>query len=82
MREQLTAADFEASRPMSVSGLQAAMHPDQLRIAKMLAETQILLEDLADIRVSLTETGHARCNAREGQHDDLVPSAALAVWRA
>jgi hypothetical protein len=59
MRERLAAADVKVSKPMSVSRLQAATRPDQPRSAKTLAETRILLEDLADFQVSFTETVHA-----------------------
>jgi len=47
-RERLSPTDFKVSKLMLVSRLQAAMHSGQLRIAKGLAETQILPEELAD----------------------------------
>ena len=67
---------------MLVSRLQSALHDGSLKVAKRLAETKILVEELEDFQVSFSDTGAARFGARVGRHDDLVLSVAVAMWWA
>ena len=60
---------------MLVSRLQSALHDCSLKVAKRLAETKILVEELEDFQVSFSDTGAARVR----RHDDLVLSVAVAV---
>lgn len=63
-----------------ISTTQVALQTGRLRIAGNLAEAETLTAELRDYRVKLSASGHDSYSAREGQHDDLVLSVALAVW--
>jgi hypothetical protein len=67
---------------MLVSQLQAALHSGELKIAAGLPEAKAFTRELQEFRASWTEAGHLRFGARQGAHDDLVLSAALAVHGA
>jgi hypothetical protein len=81
-RERLSPSDYKVAKILLVSRLQAYLHSGQLKIAKDLPETRALVEELQDFQVSFTETGYAKFGARVGRHDDLVLSAAIALWWA
>ena len=49
----------EGVGPTRVSRLQSALHDGSLKVAKRLAETKILVEELEDFQVSFSETGAA-----------------------
>ena len=65
-----------------VSRLQAALHSNELKIARALPESAAFTRELQEFRASWTEAGHLRFGARQGAHDDLVLAAALAVYGA
>jgi hypothetical protein len=53
----------------------------RLKIAKELPAAAVLTQELLNFRVKLTAAGNDQYEAwREGQHDDLVLAAALALW--
>jgi hypothetical protein len=81
-RERLLPSDYKVAKILLVSRLQAALHAGNLKVAKDLPETRALVEELQDFQVSFTETGYAKFGARVGRHDDLVHSAAIALWWA
>ena len=88
----ITSGDHETREPdgsgwrvaklLLVSGLQAALHAGDLKVAADLTEAPVLVRELQDFRASITETGYARFGAREGAHDDLVLAVAIACWWA
>ena len=67
-----------------VSALQVAFSTGRLKIAKGLDLAKVLKEELLNFRMKINlATGHDSYEAwREGEHDDLVLAAALAVWAA
>jgi hypothetical protein len=67
-----------------VSALQAALQTGTLKIASSLELAEVLRGELLNFRIKINiATGHDSYEAwREGDHDDLVLAAALAVWSA
>ncbi len=65
-----------------VSGVQALLHEERLKIRRDLPEAQTLTNELRDFRVDFSATGHMQFSARSGAHDDIVLALAIAVWRA
>jgi hypothetical protein len=67
-----------------VSALQVAFSTGRLKIASGLDLAPVLKEELRNFRMKINlATGHDSYEAwREGEHDDLVLAAALAVWAA
>src|ERR1041384_4429381 len=65
-----------------VSGVQALLHEERLKIHRELPEAPTLVAELQNFRVDFTTAGHMTFNARSGAHDDLVLALAIAVWRA
>jgi hypothetical protein len=67
-----------------VSALQVAFSTGRLKIAKGLELATVLKEELLNFKLKINvATGHDSYEAwREGEHDDLVLAAALAVWAA
>jgi hypothetical protein len=64
-----------------VSSLQVLFQTKRLKIAKGLAEAQILVEELLNFQVKISVTGHDSYGAwREGTHDDLLLALALCCW--
>jgi hypothetical protein len=66
-----------------VSVLQILLQSGQLRIAARLPEAPLLLEELMNFTVRLSDAGRDSYGVwREGIHDDLVLAVALACWVA
>ena len=67
-----------------VGGLQVLLQSGRLKIASSLEHAETLRAELLNFRVKINlSTGHDSYEAwREGDHDDLVLAAALAVWSA
>jgi hypothetical protein len=67
-----------------VSALQAALQTGTLKIASSLALAEVLRQELLNFRIKINiATGHDSYEHwREGDHDDLVLAAAMAVWSA
>jgi hypothetical protein len=67
-----------------VSALQAALQTGTLKIASSLPLVEVLRQELLNFRVKVNiATGHDCYEYwREGDHDDLVLAAAMAVWSA
>jgi hypothetical protein len=65
-----------------VSALQVAFSTGRMKIASGLELASILKEELLNFKLKINvATGHDSYEAwREGEHDDLVLAAALAVW--
>ena len=67
-----------------VSALQAALQTGTLKIASSLELAEVLRGELLNFRIKINiATGHDSYEHwREGDHDDLVLAAAMAVWSA
>ena len=65
-----------------VVGLQVMFEQKQLRIAAQIPETGLLLKELSNMRVKVSDAGHDSYAGRDAVHDDLVLAVALACWRA
>lgn len=77
------AGDRRVSKRDLIVGLQLMFDMKQLRIARGLPETEILMKELMGMRVRMSASGHESYGSgREGPHDDLVLAVALACWRA
>jgi hypothetical protein len=66
-----------------VSSIQVLLQTKRLKISSLLPEAQVLLEEMTNFQVKISQTGHDSYGAwREGTHDDLLLSVALACWAA
>jgi hypothetical protein len=67
-----------------ISALQAALQTGTLKIASSLELAEVLRQELLNFRIKISlATGHDSYEHwREGDHDDLVLAAAMAVWSA
>jgi hypothetical protein len=80
---QVTAADdgFHVPKKELVATLQVLLQTRRLRVARSLPEAGVLVKELENFRVKITESAHETFGAwREGQHDDLVLAVAMAAW--
>jgi hypothetical protein len=66
-----------------VATIQVLLQTKRLRIPSSLPEAQILLEEMTNFQVKISQAGHDSYGAwREGTHDDLLLAVALACWAA
>ena len=63
-----------------VSTVSAVMQTGRLKFAKRMESVEVLQKELLDFRVKVTDNANDIYSAREGQHDDLVLSLAMALW--
>ena len=63
-----------------LSHLESALHLAELRVAQGLAEGEAFKSELLNFRVTRTDSGNVSMNARNGAHDDIVLSVALALY--
>lgn len=72
---------FRVPKKDLVGSLQTLLQTRRLRVAKALPDAAVLVRELETFRVKVTESANESFGAwREGQHDDLVLSVALAAW--
>ena len=80
-RESQSGSQWRVPKRDLVVGLQVLLEQGRLRIAGGLPEGALLLDELRQMRVKMTPSGHERFEAwRESSHDDLVLAVALACW--
>ena len=66
-----------------VSNLQVLFQNQQLRMATNLPHIEVLTKELLNLKVKITQARNETYEAwREGEHDDLVFSLAMAAWYA
>ncbi|MFL5011411.1 hypothetical protein [Rhizobium sp.] len=65
-----------------ISTVDARLHVGELRFAAELTDAGALAEELKDFRRTVSAAGRASFNARQGKHDDLILSIAIALWWA
>lgn len=64
-----------------ISNLQVLYQNKQIKISNEISEAEILVKELLNFKVKISTAGHDSYEAwREGIHDDLVLSVALAAW--
>lgn len=64
-----------------IASVQVLLQTRRLRILRTLPEASVLVRELENYRVKITEAANEVFGAwREGQHDDLVLAVALAAW--
>lgn len=74
---------WHVAKPFLISGLEARMHAGELEIAAGIREAEVLRNELKDFSRKVSETtGRVQYGAREGAHDDLVLSVAIALFAA
>jgi hypothetical protein len=74
---------FRVPKRDLVSTVQVLLQGGRLKIAPALAESALLVQELQNFQVKISDLGHDSYGAwREGTHDDLVLAAALACWHA
>ena len=73
---------WHVPKSVLISGLDAALHLGELRIAAKLHDATALGEELKDFQRSVSAAGRATYAARTGKHDDLVLAIAIGIWRA
>ncbi len=72
---------FNVPKRDLVSTLQILFQCQRLKIAQGLSHSNILVEELLNFKAKITAKGNDTYEAwREGLHDDLVLSVALACW--
>jgi hypothetical protein len=64
-----------------VNRLQIAVQNQQLKHPPQMKFAKVFLDELRGIRVKIKPSGYETFEHREGEHDDLVFAAALALWR-
>ena len=63
------------------TNLQVFFQNGRLKVARGIKEVDTLINELMNFKIKVNpDTGHDRYEHREGEHDDLVLSVALAVW--
>jgi hypothetical protein len=74
---------FHVPKKELVTCLQVVLQGRRLRIARGLHEADVLVRELQQFQVKITQAAHETFGVwREGQHDDLVLAVALACWWA
>lgn len=64
-----------------ISNLQVLFQSGRLKIAERIPDGQLLVKELLNFKVKISTSGHDSYEAwREGVHDDMVLSVAMAVW--
>jgi len=73
--------NYKVPKRNLVTCLQILFQTERLKIAKDLRHVGTLIQELSNFKVKITTKGNDTYEAwREGQHDDLVLSVALACW--
>lgn len=72
--------EVRVAKRLLVSTLQAVIQTKRLQFAGGMQNVDILQKEMLDFRVKISDSANDLYSAREGQHDDLVLSLALALW--
>ena len=68
------------AKRLLVSTLQAVIQTKRLLFASDMPLVETLQKEMLDFRVKISDNANDLYSAREGAHDDLVLSLALALW--
>lgn len=73
--------DWSVPKRDLVSTVQVLLQSHRLQVAKELPLASLLVQELLNFRVKISDTAHDTYGVwREGMHDDLVLAVALACW--
>lgn len=73
---------WHVAKILLVGSVQKNLQSGRLRIGATLAHATTLQKELRDFRVRVSKSANEIYEAREGQHDDLVLSLAIALFAA
>ncbi|MBF0588711.1 MAG: hypothetical protein HQL53_06250 [Magnetococcales bacterium] len=74
-------SDFRVPKRDLVSVLQVLLQSERLKVAAKVQGIDDLVQELLNFKAKISTSGHDSYEAwREGQHDDLVLSSAMACW--
>jgi hypothetical protein len=73
---------FHVPKSVLITNMEAKSHSGELRIAADTPDAEALREELKDFRRLVSSAGRPSWNARDGKHDDLILSVAIALWIA
>jgi hypothetical protein len=73
---------WQVSKHLLVSTVQKFLSSEAIGISKRLPAAELLRAELRDFRVKMSRSATEVYDAREGQHDDLVLSLAVALFVA
>jgi hypothetical protein len=79
---QTGSRSYHVPKGVLISALEARLHTGELKIAAALTDAPALQSELEDFQRKVNEAGRPSYNARQGAHDDLVLSCAIALWYA
>jgi hypothetical protein len=65
-----------------VTVLQEVLQAGRLQVARRLPLASVLVQELLNFRVQITEAANETFGAASGEHDDIVLAVALACWHA
>ena len=71
---------WHVAKILLVGIVQKYLQSGRLRIGAKLPHAATLQKELRDFRVKITKAANETYEAREGQHDDVVLSLAIALW--
>ena len=74
--------EYRVPKSDLASTAQALLQTDRLQFSARVPLTGLLMGELKDFRVKVSDNGHTRFEHREGAHDDLVLALAMAAWFA
>jgi hypothetical protein len=77
-----TPRQWHVSKILLVGTVQKFLQSGRLRIGARLPHATTLQKELRDFRVKISKAANEVYEAREGQHDDLVLSLAVALFAA
>jgi hypothetical protein len=77
-----TARHWHVSKHLLVSTVQKFLSSEALGISARLSEAPTMRRELRNFRVKVSKSANEIYEAREGQHDDLVLSLAVALFAA
>jgi hypothetical protein len=80
-RESYSDGYYRVPKRDLVTGLQVLLQRGALQIAGKMRDGEILLREMREMRVRVTDGGREQFGVwRSGEHDDLVLAAALSAW--
>jgi hypothetical protein len=81
--ETVVGRDYCVPKVELVSVLQVLVQSERIRISGDLPEAETLITEMTNFKTKIGSGGDEKYGAwREGQHDDLVLSVAIAAWWA
>jgi hypothetical protein len=73
---------FHVPKKQLVTALQGVLQAGRLQVAKRLPLASVLVQELLNFRVQITEAANETFGASNSEHDDIVLAVAQACWYA